>query len=178
MKKLLLLSVLLIEALTIKAQTITYTATKHYVDSVLYEVKENYQSDGTFYNPSLSIGSVTWKINASQWNPDRTEFEALIDAGATLSQTTLVLRIPRSAISGNVSASMSNRTHLTASGTAIRTWGLWFLSTGIKYDENYVYVLTKDHTGKILTGAEIQTLLDLSGSVELMGQSDAEYTNL
>lgn len=177
MKNLLIILVAII-SLNVAGQTIKYDVTKQREDSVFYTLKENYPAEGTWINPSVQGGVITYTVNLNQWNPGRDEFNLLVNNGAIIEQCALVLRIPRSAIDLQVSASLSNRTYATAAGTAVYPWGLWFLSTGRKVTNDYLYVLTKDHTGRTLSGAEVKLLLDLSGAVELMGQQDEEYTSI
>jgi len=175
MKKLLIFLIALI-GLGIQAQTVTLPTEKVYKDSVFYELKENYSFDGTWGVGNRSNGNTTFSVNVSQWNPHESDLDLILNNGGSVNECELVLKIPQSVIEIVMNeTTLSDTLIIGNAGMESRKWNSWFLGTGSWLYNSYVYCLTKNHTGYILNGDEIKIILNLSGSVELMGQSDPEF---
>ena len=159
-----------------QSQTITVPTNKTKVDSVLFELTYNAVIDGTFSSPVRSNGSTVYNVSVSTWNPDETEMDLILDNGGSVSDCQLVLRIPLSLIEAFVSnTSLTDTSIMGNAGLETRRYYYWFESV-VNYAYNtYMYFLTLNHTGYILTGAEIKQILNISGTVVLMGQNDPEY---
>ena len=159
-----------------QCQTITVPTNKTKVDSVLFELTYNSVIDGTFSNPIITNGNTSYDVLISSWNPDETELDLILDNGGSVSDCQLVLKIPQALIEALVSGTTLPDTFIMGNaGLETRRYNYWFQSNVNYLYGTDCYFLTLNHTGHILTGSEIKEILNISGQVVLMGQSDAEY---
>ena len=174
MKNLIILGMFLVIAA--QSQTITVPTNKTKVDSALFELTYNSVIDGTFSNPVITNGNTTYDVLISSWNPDETELDLILDNGGSVNDCELILKIPQSLIEFNVAnTSLPDTSIMGNAGLETRRYNYWFQSWVNYLYGTDCYFLTQNNRGHILTGSEIKEILNISGQVVLMGQSDAEY---
>ncbi|MCK5613599.1 hypothetical protein KAR91_67645 [Candidatus Pacearchaeota archaeon] len=165
----------LILTIFVNSQTVTIPTNKTKIDSVLYEMTYNSVIDGTFSNPLISSGNTVYNVDKLSWKPDKTELQLILNNGGSVNQTELVLKLPQSSIEVFINTELPDTSIMGNTGLETRRYNSWFNSSGKWTYNSYVYCLTKNHKGVILNGLQINFIISLSGSVELMGQSDNEF---
>lgn len=179
MKKIYSLLVLIGLLAGVMAQTVTIPTNGLLVDSVLYETSYNNVATGAWTTPEKSNGNTSYTINTSIWQPTETELTLINANGGTVTDFLMVLKIPISLVSTTPSAldDFPDR-KIYDDGTALRQIRYWFSEGYANTGITYIYFYTQTHKSTRLTGAQILTIVGLSGSAELLNVTDTEFTDV